>query len=568
MEKYLKNNLQYFKQFWAISKLFWCSNKKWLAISLAFMLLVLLQATTQLSVMSNIQQGNFLSALAAKDPQRFWTSIGLFLGLQITSVLLWSGYTYIRFKLILYWRYWLTNHFISQYLSNRAFYEISQLHKDIDNPDQRITEDIQGFTEVTFSIFLDVFNTVIQVIAFSGILWAISPNLMIFLLIYSGTATLIATGFFGRKLVNINFNQQKKEGNFRFGLIRLRENAESIAFYRGESQETNVLRSLFEQVYKNLDYWIRWQHLYFGSFIRFYEVIPVILPAIFIAPRVLSGELEIGKIAEAQGAFLALFRAMYLIVRRFENLTSLGAGIERLSEFYNILQQPRTDIKRETVSYPIIKTIENNSIAIQGLTLYTPNYQRTLCQSISIELQAGQGLLVQGTSGCGKSSLLRAIAGLWNCGSGTIIRPKLEEILFLPQRPYMVLGTLRQQLVYPQTHANPTDSELHQILQQINLPYLAERFGGFDTEKDWPHVLSLGEQQRVAFARILLAKPKYVILDEATSALDVKNEESFYQHLLETGATFISVGHRPSLLKYHQTILELLDSKEWKIQQI
>ncbi len=238
-------------------------------------------------------------------------------------------------------------------------------------------------------------------------------------------------------------------------------------------------------------------------------------------------------------------------------MTSLGAGIERLSEFYDFIQQPKREIKTRVTQYATINTIEDNCLAIQNLTLYTPNYQRTLFRDISVELQPGQGLLIKGTSGCGKSSLLRAIAGLWDSGTGTIIRPKLEEILFLPQRPYMVLGTLRNQLIYPQTHVNMTDDELHQILQQVNLPNLVERCGGFEVERDWADVLSLGKQQRIAFARLLIAKPKYVILDEATSALDIKNEENLYQHLLDTQTTFMSVGHRSTLFKYHQITLEL-----------
>jgi putative ATP-binding cassette transporter len=556
-KKYPKNNLKFFQQFWAVAQLYWCSDEKWGAISSVLILLVLLQVTTQLNVFSNTQQGNFISALAAKDAHRFWTNIGIFLGLQIILVPVGTCYSYVRFKLILCWRCWLTNHFIGEYLSNRAFYELNNFQKEIDNPDQRISEDIPGFTEVCFSIFLDIFNTCVQLIAFSGVLWGISPTLIIFLVIYAVTCTLIAIGFFGKKIVQINFEQQKKEGNFRFGLVRLRENAESVAFYRGEAQETNLLKFLFNQVFKNFNYWIVWQQIYFGSFIRAYEVIPPILPALVIAPKVIFGEFEVGKIAEASGAFMALNRAMYLIIRRFENLTSLGAGIERLSEFYDFLQQPKREIKTRVTQCATINTIEDNRLAIQNLTLYTPNYQRTLFRDISAELQPGQGLLIKGTSGCGKSSLLRAIAGLWDSGTGTIIRPKLEEILFLPQRPYMVLGTLRNQLIYPQTHVNMTDDELHQILQQVNIPNLVERCGGFEVERDWADVLSLGEQQRIAFARLLIAKPKYVILDEATSALDIKNEENLYQHLLDTQTTFMSVGHRSTLFKYHQITLEL-----------
>ncbi|MDJ0899269.1 MAG: ATP-binding cassette domain-containing protein [Xenococcus sp. MO_188.B8] len=294
-----------------------------------------------------------------------------------------------------------------------------------------------------------------------------------------------------------------------------------------------------------------------NAFVQLYKNLPWILPAVIIAPQILAGDLEIGKFAEAQGAFNRLFWAMYVFVRTFHELVGFTASIDRLAEFDDFLQKSPRGIHRGSIQPPTIEILEDERFAIQDLTLYTPNYQRTLCQNVAVQLKPGQGMLIRGMSGCGKSSLLRAIAGLWNSGRGTIIRPQLEKILFLPQHPYMVLGTLREQLLYPQVNACISDRQLCQVLQQVNLPDLVARFQGFDTERDWADVFSLGEQQRIAFARILITQPKYVILDEATSALDVKNEENLYRYLLEMGKTFISVGHRSTLLRYHHLILEL-----------
>ena len=557
-----------FKRFWKIARLYWLGNEKWGALALLSTLILSLLVSTRLNVIVNTQQGNLLSALAAQDGNRFWTTAKFLFGLYLILTVNWGGYNYIRKKLFLYWRRWLTRDFLGKYLQNRAFYELSQSQKEIDNPDQRIAEDIKEFADGSLAFFFDLLFTCLQVIAFSTVLWRISPTLTIILVIYVGSGTLITTGLFGKKLVKLNYEQQKKEGDFRFGLVRLRENAESVAFYRGEAHELNQVNHLFNRVFRNFNKIIIDQELYLNAFVRLYQNIPWILPVVIIAPQILAGNLEIGKFAEARGAFHRLFWAMYMIVRRFEKLVDFSSRIDRLAEFDNFLQKLKRGIPSRSIQPPTINTLEDGCFAIQNLTLYTPNYQRTLLQDVSVKLPPGQGMLIRGMSGCGKSSVLRALAGLWDSGTGTIIRPQLEEILFLPQRPYMVLGTLRNQLLYPQINDHISDRELHQVLRQVNLPDLAERFDGFDAERDWADVFSLGEQQRIAFARILIAQPKYVILDEATSALDVKNEENLYRHLLDLGTTFISVGHRPTLVQYHHLILELSGPEDWKLRQV
>ena len=557
-----------FKRFWKIARLYWLGNEKWGALALLSTLILSLLVSTRLNVIVNTQQGNLLSALAAQDGNRFWTTAKFLFGLYLILTVNWGGYNYIRKKLFLYWRRWLTRDFLGKYLQNRAFYELSQSQKEIDNPDQRIAEDIKEFADGSLAFFFDLLFTCLQVIAFSTVLWRISPTLTLILVIYVGSGTLITTGLFGKKLVKLNYEQQKKEGDFRFGLVRLRENAESVAFYRGEAHELNQVNHLFNRVFRNFNKIIIDQELYLNAFVRLYQNIPWILPVVIIAPQILAGNLEIGKFAEARGAFHRLFWAMYMIVRRFEKLVDFSSRIDRLAEFDNFLQKLKRGIPSRSIQPPTINTLEDGRFAIQNLTLYTPNYQRTLLQDVSVKLPPGQGMLIRGMSGCGKSSVLRALAGLWDSGTGTIIRPQLEEILFLPQRPYMVLGTLRNQLLYPQINDHISDRELHQVLRQVNLPDLAERFDGFDAERDWADVFSLGEQQRIAFARILIAQPKYVILDEATSALDVKNEENLYRHLLDLGTTFISVGHRPTLVQYHHLILELSGPEDWKLRQV
>ncbi len=556
-------NLTVFKKFWAIAKLYWFGNEKKGALSLLALLFILLISYTGLSVILTQKQGEIISSLSAKDVDRFWTTIQIFLAVLIGYVPLFAGFSYVQEKVGNYWRRWLTHHFLDRYFSNRAFYELGNFNTNIDNPDQRIAEDVRGFTQDSLVFLLVIINSIFQVAAFSVVLWRISPNLVGLLIIYAIAGTIITVGVFGKQLIKINFNQLKKEADFRFGLVRIRENSESIAFYQGEQQESSNLKSLFSNVFNNYNALILWRELYLGLFANAYEFFPYIIPAIAVAPGVFSGEFEVGKVTEAQIAFARVFTSLNIIVARFQSLTAFAAGIDRLSALKDYLDRSKTSISNGTLDRPTIHTGLQDRLAIEKLTLQTPNYQRTLVKDLEVKLTTGQGLLIMGASGCGKSSLLRAIAGLWNSGTGAIYRPNLEKMLFLPQKPYMILGTLRSQLTYPHAELKIDDTELYNVLQRVNLPDLAERFGGLDVEKDWADVLSLGEQQRLAFARILINKPKYAILDEATSALDVKNEAGLYSHLQNSKTTFISVGHRPTLVKYHQLVLEMLEGEKW-----
>lgn len=557
-----KFNLDLLKNFWSIAQLYWFSEQKWRARGLLLLVIVLLGTFTVFNLFLTNQRAEFISALSAQNPERFWRSIIGFFSTVVIAVPFVSSYSFFRQKLSVFWRRWMTHSFMKNYLSDRSFYQISY-HPEIDNPDQRIAQDIKSFTDQSLRFLVIILNAIFQLFGFSALLWSISKPLVFFVVGYAIAGTVITTGVFGKALVGINFEQLKREANFRFGLIRIRENAESIAFYGGEEQELQQATNLFTDVFNNFNRLIKWE-LYLDIFRNSYDFITWALPSIIIGPRVLSGELEIGVITQAATAFSIILGSLTLIVNQLDRLTEFAAGINRLSTFSVAIKSPPEVPEGEST----IDTITNSWLGIEHLTLKTPNYQRTLVRDISLEIPSGNGLLIMGPSGSGKSSILRAIAGFWNSGTGAIYRPELNEILFLPQKPYMVLGSLRQQLLYPQTNLDISDIEIQEVLEKVNLAKLAERFGGLDVVENWSQVLSVGEQQRVAFARLFLTKPNYVILDEATSALDVPTEEILYQQLQETSITFISVGHRPTLKNYHQQLLEITANESWKLKAI
>lgn len=548
------------RRFWAIASPFWRGDERLKAWALIALLVLLLLGQTRFAVMLNEQTGEFTSALAARDDERFWTSIKFCLWLLLGAVPIYALYYFVRDTLAIHWRRWLTHRFLDSYFTHRHFYELNG-NAGIDNPDQRLAEDINTFTQRSLYFLLIGIGSTLQLIAFSSVLWSISRELVYFLIFYATAGTLVTVLVFGQRLMNLNFHQLRREADFRFGLVRVRENAEAIALYRGEGQEQQQVWQRFVAAFKNYKRLIRAQ-LKLNFFQHAYGLLTIVLPSAIIASRVLSGELEVGRAIQAAGAFAAVLTAISLIIENFESLSRFAAGIERLDSLSRVLPaHPAAHAHREGQ----IVSVDARQVALENLTLKTPGHERTLVRHLSLTVEPGDNLLIVGQSGAGKSSLLRAVAGLWYAGSGIVRRPPPKDILFLPQQPYMLLGSLRSQLLYPHKERAIADGDLLQVLEQVNLPDLASRFGGLGSERDWAKVLSVGEQQRLAFARVLLSKPRYAILDEATSALDAANEDFLYRQLLALGTTLISVGHRPAILQYHRQVLELRGDGTWLI---
>nr|WP_284144067.1 ABC transporter ATP-binding protein/permease [Ottowia testudinis] len=530
-------------------------------------------AGQQIAVMLNEQAGEMTSALAARDGGRFWHAIVVCLIVVAVFVPTRSLYYFVRDTLGNHWRRWLSERLLGRYFHNQRFYELTS-NDTVDNPDQRIAEDVNTFTQRSLYFLLIGLGSLMQLVAFSWVLWSISHTLVYVLVAYTALGTWLTVKVFGAPLMRLNFFQLKREADFRFSLVRVRENAESIAFYRGEQAELKQVRGRFKGALRNYQRLLR-QQLNLNFFQQAYNQIAIILPNVLIANLVLSGELEVGQAIKAAGAFLAVLGAVSIIIDNFEGLSRFTAGIERIHGLMAALpaQPGESADAPEAEPAPLprrrrtIQTSEAPELSLQGVTLNTPDGKRELVRGLSFTLQRGDGLLIVGESGSGKSSLLRAIAGLWRAGEGSIQRPPVADSMFLPQRPYMQVGSLRSQLLYPQFDRDVDDAVLLGALQEVNLPDLAERSGGLDAEVDWAKTLSLGEQQRLAFARVLISAPRFVILDEATSALDTANERRLYQRLLAEGATLISIAHRSAVLEHHTHVLELTGGGRWKLHE-
>jgi putative ATP-binding cassette transporter len=556
-------SLAAWKQFIRVAKPYWLGDEKKTAWGLLVLLIVLMLVDTKLAVMLNNQTGEMTSALAARNGDRFWTSVRACLFVLAFAVPVYAFYYYMRDQFANQWRRWLTGRFLDGYLKGRKYYVLGS-DSEIDNPDQRISEDINTFTGRSINFLLIFLGSAMQLVAFSTVLWKISHLLVGVLVVYALVGTVVALFIFGRPLIQLNFWQLRREADFRFSLMRLRENAESIAFYRGEAQERVNIDLTFGRVIQNYAKLIK-QQRGLNFFQRSFSQLALVLPGVVLASQVLSGELEVGRAVAATGAFSAVLSAVGVIVENFESLSRFVAGIDRLQALSALVLPGAQAAPAAESRHPRIEMRPGEHLALEALTLHPPQSERVLIKELSLVLKPGDALLVTGESGCGKSSLLRAIAGLWQTGSGVIHRPDLETFFFLPQQPYLQPGTLRSQLIYPSAVTELSDEQLLGILEQVHLPRLAERVGGLDAVRDWEKLLSVGEQQRLAFGRVLVHEPSIVILDEATSALDSGNEASLYGRLRGQGTTLISIAHRPAVLRHHTHVLRLMGEGAWEV---
>jgi putative ATP-binding cassette transporter len=525
------------------------------AWTLLAVVLLLSFSVTGINVAFSYISNYFTNALVEKNQDMAYLFVAVYFCGFLVGIPIVALYSYVQNYLGMRWREWMTEEFLNNYFKNRNYYEI-EVSSKIDNPDQRIMEDIRSFTRTSLVFLLILLGSLMDLASFTGILWSKSVLLVAVVLGYSLVGSVL-TVLIGRRLVRLNFNQLRYEADFRYSLVHVRDNAESIAFYQGEKPEIAHIGERFRNVLRNFNLLIGWQRN-LSFFTTAYSYLPVVLPFLVLFPQYFGGEIQYGDMVQANFAFTQVYASLSLIVAQIEQITNFAAGVQRLSTFADITSPA-------LAPPPGIKSHETDRFALNNLTLLTPNTNRMLINDLTVDLKRGENMVVVGQSGVGKSSLLRAIAGLWTQGTGEIERPPLSDIFFLPQKPYMLLGSLRDQLLYPRLERQVSEEELERVLETVRLGDLPGRVGGFEVELDWADVLSLGEQQRLAFARLLMNQPKYAVMDEATSALDLENEANLYRKLNELNIHYISVGHRASILDYHTSVLELQGEEKWRL---
>ncbi len=543
---------------WSLTRPYWQSEERGRAWALLLAIVSMTLGMVYLDVQFNSWYREMYNSLEQKNSEDFFVLMLYFAFLASLFVSVAIYKMYLTQMLTMRWRMWLTRRYLDEWLDRQTYYRLELDRRGTDNPDQRIADDLRLFTDGTLSLSLGLLSSLVTLGSFLAILWTISgsitlfgftiPGYMVWVALIYAVIGSILTHYVGRPLIAINFNQERLEADFRFNLIRLRENAEGVALYQGETSEHQGLLTRFERIRAN---W--WQLMDYGKrllgFTASYNQLAIIFPLVVGAPRYFSGAIPLGGLMQINSAFGQVQSALSWFVNAYSTLANWRASVDRLLTFHAALQA--TEHEAETAPAIPVTRGDGRSLRADELDLALPGSQRIIVANAAFAVEPGEHLLVTGPSGSGKSTLFRALAGIWPYGRGRISIPKGARLLFLPQKPYVPIGTLRDAVSFPASAGTFDDHTIIESLRACRLENFVDRL---DETSNWSMLLSGGEQQRLAVARALLHKPDFLFLDEATAALDAKLEEEIYSLLTARlpNAAIISISHHPALVAFHR----------------
>ncbi len=554
-----KTHAAFWSEFLALARPYWVSEGRRRGVMLLSAVVGFTLALVWIEVQFNSWNKGFYDTFENKDRLGFYLELGRFTLLAVTFIILAVYKQYLQQMLMIEWRAWLTEKYLADWLSGQAYYRLQLLDKGTDNPDQRIADDLNIFVDLTLTLSLGLLSAVVTLVSFIGILWSISgalevagftiPGYMVWVALVYAIAGTWLTHLIGRPLIGLNFQRQKAEADFRFSLIRLRENSEGVALYRGEEGEHANFRGRFSSVIAN--WWsIMQKQKQITWFTSFYGQMAIIFPFVVAAPRYFSGAAPLGTIFQTASAFGQVQSALSWFISAYSSFAAWKATVDRLTGFQQAIAHSRDEAKAQQG-----ERVEGSDpgsdagLSIEHLSLGLPQGVPLLSDA-SLRFAPGENVLITGPSGSGKSTLFRALAGIWPYWTGRIALPKGARLLFLPQKAYLPIGTLKNAVAYPMQAQAVSDAEVVDALASVGLAPLGADLA---REENWAQVLSGGEQQRIAFARALINKPEWLFLDEASAALPEQAQADLYallrEHLPQT--TLVSIGHRDSLAQFH-----------------
>ena len=534
---------------------FFTSEVRWKARGLFALLIAFALTVNGLNVVNSYVGRDFMTAISHRDQAGFVRQAIFFVAVLAATTVVAVFYRFTEERLGLFWRVWLTQRIINKYLADRTYLYLKQ-SAAIENPDQRIAEEVRVFTATTLSFTLMFMNGALAVLSFSGVLWTISPLLFGVAIGYAVIGTVVAI-YLGRPLIELNYRQSDQEAAFRSELIHVRENGESIALLRREGRLTTRLLRRIDGVADNFRR-ITSVNRNLSFFTTGYNYLIQLIPALIVAPLFIRGNVEFGVITQSAAAFAQLLGAFSLIVNQFQAISTFAAVIARLSAMVGAVDN------RPSSARPATEVVGADSrIAYDGLTLFSPDRSREVLKNLTAEIRRGTNVLVVGPNEGARIALFRATASIWPAVEGTLVRPQLDEILFLPQRPYLPPGTLRDVLVRSGQEQVITDGQITSALHDVGLGSIQERAGGLDTERDWSTVLSLGQQQLLALTRLIFARPAFALLDRVTESIKPAQLREILRRFDENSITYIAFAEDAESVELFDAVLEIDSDGGW-----